>query len=350
MKQPFFERSSTLGFVSGFACVRLVRGSSPANLVGVRATQEAGVRPPSRVADLRRVAPPWTTLLVLALAVLTPAAALPQAAEELDSDRPEAWAMKLFTSVTLPTGLGVPERRGRGQFTLGLEGGLVPPLSDEERRVGFNGTKLEDTNKTRVLGRLRAEVGLSKTTSLELGYVPPVSRNGATPHLLSLAVGRPFDLGARFTLGLRAYGQVGTLKGDITCSAAEAAAGADPEQNPFLCEAPSEDELSQGLLGLEVTTGYGRSGRFRPYVGMALTYMDLDFQVNARYSGIVDQTKQHWSGATVSFVGGLRYVPSPHWGLGMELFYSPLPILRPPYTSSANEGLFNVRGFVAYRF
>lgn len=60
---------------------------------------------------------------------------------------------------------------------------------------------------------------------------------------------------------------------------------------------------TQGLLGLEIATGYRGGERFRPYVGVALTYMDLDFQVR-----------------------------------------------RPPYTSSANEGLFNAPGFVAYRF
>ena len=32
--------------------------------------------------------------------------------EELDFDRPESWAMKYFASLSLLTGMGVPERMG----------------------------------------------------------------------------------------------------------------------------------------------------------------------------------------------------------------------------------------------
>src|SRR5260370_4949451 len=73
-------------------------------------------------------------------------------------DRPESWAMKYFTSLSLPTGMGVPERLGGGKIEVGFEGGLVPQLSDDQRRVGFDATKLEDVNKTRVIVRLRPKI------------------------------------------------------------------------------------------------------------------------------------------------------------------------------------------------
>jgi len=222
-------------------------------------------------------------------------------------------------------------------------------LSDDQRRVGFDGTKLEDVNKTRVIGRLRAKIGLPASYSLELGYIPPVSVRGATPNIFSAAVGRPFALSPSWQLGLRAYGQLGTLRADITCSAAEVAAGADLPRNPFLCEAPSNDALKQRLMGFEVTSGYGR-GSWRPYVGVTVSHLDLQFQVDARYSGIVDHTLQTTNSNTVSVAAGVGHVLSARWRVVTELFYSPLSVVRPPQVSSQNDGLLNGRFLVFYLF
>ena len=269
--------------------------------------------------------------------------------EALAFDRPESWAMKYFTSLSLPTAMGLPERLGGGKIEVGFEGGLVPQLSDDQRRVGFDGTKLEDVNKTRVIGRLRAKIGLPASYSLELGYIPPVSVRGATPNIFSAAVGRPFALSPSWQLGLRAYGQLGTLRADITCSAAEVAAGADLPRNPFLCEAPSNDALKQRLMGFEVTSGYGR-GSWRPYVGVTVSHLDLQFQVDARYSGIVDHTLQTTNSNTVSVAAGVGHVLSARWRVVTELFYSPLSVVRPPQVSSQNDGLLNGRFLVFYLF
>ncbi len=40
-------------------------------------------------------------------------------------DRPESWAIRYFTSLSLPTGMGLPERLGGGRIEVGFEGGLV---------------------------------------------------------------------------------------------------------------------------------------------------------------------------------------------------------------------------------
>jgi hypothetical protein len=268
--------------------------------------------------------------------------------EELDFDRPESWAMKYFASVALPTGMGVPEELGAGGVSLGFEGGFVPQLSEDERRVGFNGTKVEDLNKTRFFGRIRGVIGLSRSTSLELGYTPPIEVGGARPHMLDVAVGRPFQLTPRWRLGLRVYGHIGTIDGDITCSAEEAGAGPDPDLNPYLCEAPSEDSAKQRLIGAGVSAGY-RSGRWRPYVGAAVSFMDLEFQVDARYDGLEDRTLQLTDGVTWSVTAGVGVALSERWSLSGELFYSWLSVARPPSTSADNEGLFNGRFLVSYR-
>lgn len=268
--------------------------------------------------------------------------------EELDFDRPESWGMKYFASLGLLTGMGVPERMGAGGLALGFEGGLVPQLSDEQRRIGFNGSKIEDVNKSRFFGRVRGAVGLSDNYSLDLAYTPPLEVGGARPHLFAVGIGRPFDLSPRWRLGVRAYGQLGTIEGDVTCSADEVAAGLDPDRNPFGCEEPSKDSLKQRLLGAEMSAGYV-AHRWRPYVGVAVNYMDLEFQVDARYDGFVDRTLQLTDGVTFSVATGLGFAPSERWYVSAELFYSWLSVSRPPGTSVQNDGFLNGRFLVAYR-
>jgi opacity protein-like surface antigen len=271
--------------------------------------------------------------------------------ETLSFARPEAWGMKYYASLALLTSMGVPETQAPGEIALGFEGGLVPQMSDAERRIGFNGTKLEDVNKTSVFGRLRGSVGLGRGLALELAYTPPIERGGAKPNLFAAAIGRAFRLAPAWRLGLRGYGQIGNIKGDITCSAAAAAAGSDPDKNPYQCVEPSKDESRQKTLGLELVTGYDSGGPLKPYVGVAVTYMDLEFQVNALYGGgqIDDHNLQLTSGTTVAATAGLTYAPSGRWRINGELFYSWLSIVRPPATSAANEGFFNARLFVSYR-
>ncbi|SRR5258708_7317464 len=264
-------------------------------------------------------------------------------------NRPESWAMKYFTSLSLPTAMGPPDRLGGGTVEVGFEGAFVPQLNDDERRVGFNGTKLEDLNRTGVLGRFRATVGITASASLEVAYVPPVTVGGATPHIFGAAIGRPLALSPNWQLGLRLYGQLGTMKGDFHCGAREAAAGPDPLRNPSMCEAASIDELKQRLLGVEVSAGYGR-GRWRPYAGVSVSYVDLQFQVNARYAAIVDYTLMTAKGETVSLTTGLGFTPFRRWRLATELFYSPLAVVRPPRVSPQNDGLLNGRFLVSYRF
>jgi hypothetical protein len=297
---------------------------------------------------------------LVALVVLLAAFAAPAGAqsplvladtESLDFDRPEAWGMKYYTSLALLTSLGVPERKAKGQIDFGLEGGHVPQMGDEERRLGFNGTSLQDVNKTSFFGRIRASVGLGQGIALELGYTPPVELGGARPHFFAVALGRPFRLSDAWRLGLRGYGQIGKIEGDITCSADEVAAGDDIQRNPFLCVEPSKDTSYQNVIGLELVAGHDGRSRFKPYVGLLASYMDLEFHLNALYSeGLVeDHTVQLTNGTTLSATAGLTYAAGERWRLTAEVFYAWLSIVRPPAPNSANEGLLNARAFVAYR-
>jgi opacity protein-like surface antigen len=272
--------------------------------------------------------------------------------ETLDFERPESWGMKHYASLALLTGMGAPHTRAAGEIELGFEGGYVPQLSDAERRIGFGGTKLEDVNKTRFFGRVRGSVGLGKAVALELAYTPPIEMGGARPNIFALALGRPFEFAPSWRLGVRGYGQIGTIEGDITCSADEVAAVDDVRANPFQCVRPSEDESRQKVVGLEVVAGYHGHRRFQPYAGIGLNYMDLEFRVNAVYAGglVEDHAVQLTSGTTLFATAGLTFAASERVRFTTELFYSRLKVARPPSTTSANEGILNGRVLVTYRF
>jgi hypothetical protein len=298
----------------------------------------------------------FVPLLLLAFVlVATPAPARAQIVvtdtERLDFDRPESWGMKYYTSLALLSGMGVPQERTAGEVELGFEGGYVPQLSDAERLIGFDGTKLEDVNKTSYFGRVRGSVGLGKGVALELAYTPPIERGGATPNIFALALGRPLVLSRAWRLGLRAYGQIGTIRADVTCSADEVAAGDDILANPFQCVRPSDDESRQKVAGLELVVGYDGRSRLKPYVGIAVSYMDLEFHVDADYSDgrVEDHTAQLTSGTTVSATAGLTLAVTARLRVTGELFYSALSVARPPATRATNERFLNGRVLVSYR-
>lgn len=294
----------------------------------------------------------WLAVWAAALAAGSLFAQVPvvELTEELDFDRPESWAMKYFASAGLLTGFGVPSALAPGAIDLGLEGGWIPSLGEEERRVGFNGTKLEDLNKTPFFGRGRVTIGLPSTLSLTLAYVPPIDVGGVKPNLFAAGLGRPFEVSDRWRIGARGYGQFGTIEGDITCDADTVAAGADPDRNPFSCEEVSSDEYTQRMVGGEVSVGYTSSNqRWRPYAGVAVNYLDLKFQVNARYSGFLDRTEQLTDGVTYALTSGLTCALTPELHLTGEIFYTWLNVVRPPATTTQNDGLLNVRALVSYQ-
>ena len=269
--------------------------------------------------------------------------------EEIDFDRPEAWGMKYFTSVALLTSMGTPDDLEPGAVEIAMEAGWVPSLSDDERRIGFNGIKLEDVNKTSVFGRPRVNIGLPNQFVLTLSYLPPIELSGVKPHLLSAAIARTVWRSDTWRLGLRLYGQQGKVEGDFTCDADTAAAGDDPVRNPFRCAAPSNDEVTQDYFGLELNVARKTSGRWEPYFGLAINHLDLEFQIDAEYAGIIDRNRLTTDGNTWSATAGVSIAAAERWRLTGEVFYSPLDVVRPPNTSSQNDELLNVRGMIAYK-
>jgi len=262
--------------------------------------------------------------------------------EELDWDRPEAWAMKFFNSVSLLTGLGAPEARRKWSFEVGLELDTIPHLSEDQRRIGFGGAKVEDLNRLPAFFRPRLTIGLPAKLSLDIAWVPPVELQGVTSNLFAVGLERPFYTAGPLILGGRIYGQIGTVKGDFTCTEEEATYPPGPPDNIFGCEAPSEDELTLNYVGLAFTGGY-RVKKTTFHWGLAANYMDLEFQVNALTDGIEDRSLLLASGWTWSINGGASWRLSRRFSIAAELFYSPLSVTRPPSTERENDPLINLR-------
>lgn len=299
---------------------------------------------------LRRAAP-LAVLAALLVAGAAPGQTRIAPEEELDFDRPEAWAMKWFGSVVVMTGLGGPPDLPPGGFELAFEGGWIPHLSQEERTVGFLGNKEEDLNRSPVFGRLRLSAGLPGRFTLTAGWVPPVEVDGATPHLLALSLGRPLLERRSFRLDARLTAQGGSFEGDFTCPEDIVAAGNDREVNPFNCLEPSDDEMTVRTAGLELAGSWrlARAPRWTPYASLAGHWFDNEFQVRARYGTIVDRTVLLSDGTTLAATAGLGYEASERTRLAAELFYSPLDVVRDPDRGSENDALFNARVLLGYR-
>ena len=288
-------------------------------------------------------------LLLVALAPSGQAQGVIEGTEELSFDRPEAWAMKYFAAVTLLTGLGPPAPREAGAVALACELGTIPHLDEDQRRVGFGGTTGEDLNKLQARGRLRGTVGLGRDWSLDAAWVPPVEIKGVTANIFSLGIERPFLRSGRWTLGVRAYGQIGETKGDYTCTADEAGFEPGSPENEFGCEEASDDTVTMDYLGAAFTGGYQTSPRGAIHFGVGGNYMDLAFQVNALTYGVRDRTLLVTDGWTFSLNAGYSTDLGKKTGLGVELFYSPLEVQRTIDGSSENDPLLNLRAIFRYR-
>jgi hypothetical protein len=269
--------------------------------------------------------------------------------QEVDFDSTEAWALKYFAAVSQLTPLRAPRILEPWTVDLALELEWVPYLSEEERRVGFGGTKVEDLNKIPVLARPRVLVGLPAGFAAELSWVPPVEVSGVEANLLAVAVERPLLDTATWALGLRASGQVGEVQGDFTCSAEDAAYPPGSEQSPYGCEAPSSDTSTLDYWGLALTAGRRVGDGGDLHFALGATFNDLEFQVDAVTYGFHDQSHLVTDGWTWWTAAGAGWWASDRLWLGGELYYSPLEVVRPPDTESQNDGLLNVRVGLRYR-
>ncbi len=289
------------------------------------------------------------SVILLVLALL-PAASAAEAQEtfaptiQLDSDAPEAWALRYFTSASLFTGWGPEKRRASGAIDFAVETIWVPSLDAEQRRVGYGGFKEEELNRAPVWARLRAGIALPAGFEAEIGYIPPLEIEGVKANLVSLALSRRIYEKGPWALGLRLHLQRGNVRGDFTCKkGGDHLFPAGSPENAFGCEAPSKDEVKLDSTGLELSGSVDLGGK-KPnlYAAVSWNQMDVEFQVDALTFGFHDRTLLKNKGDTVTFTTGATWALRGRTSLGFEILYAPLEIQRPG-KEQETDALLNAR-------
>ncbi|WP_242163804.1 hypothetical protein [Lysobacter sp. M15] len=288
-----------------------------------------------------------SALLLSGVSTIASAQTVHRGNEQLDPDRPEAWAMHYFTATSFMTGFGQTPTLRPGQWAAAVELGHVPSLSDQQQRVGFSGSKSEDLNKSPVIGRLRGLLGLPGGWVAELGYTPPVEIDGARPRaLVAAAIGRLLLERGDFSLSARLFGQHGSVSGDITCPA-ELAGVEDGTINPYGCRAPSDDRLRLNYYGLELTPAL-RHGAWQWHASLAAVRVETEVQVDALTYGVHDLSRLTAKDVLPAIAFGTTRGFGRRWRWGAEVLYVPLQVQRDPDRSTENDPLTSVRLHLRY--
>jgi hypothetical protein len=270
-------------------------------------------------------------------------------------DQPEAWALKRFTSVTVPSGIeppASPEMRHIGAVSLGVEVDWLPMLDAGQQRVGFDGTAPEDLNKAPVL--VRPVVGVQLPWKLKaLAFAPlPISTFGIKPRLFAFGVEGPVIERRGWTVNWQGTGQVGSVKGAFTCPQSSLAFPPGSPGNPTNCVGTSADiaMLQYAGMAFQVAHPLARMPRVIPHASVGGYFVDAAFQSHAPLTFGLAQLRQWTRGGIFTTTGGVSYVVNRRIDFTVNVFYSPLGVIRNPGGPRTNDGLFNVRSLLSYHF
>ncbi len=264
----------------------------------------------------------WVALVVLVV-LSSPAPA--QQRRALASDDPQAQVMGYYAATMLMTPVGLA---GRG-VAVGGELTFIPDLSDEERRVGFGGTKLEQTNLCPVLPRLRASYGFA-ANAFDVGFVPPVEVCGVQALLVSAGFTRRVTLSPAFALAFRAHALVGSLQAAITCPKE---ATQDTLDRTCHGGQVSEDEVKPLTVGFDAMLVHrgGHHPRLEMYALLGIRREQTGFDVNytrlepnpLNLPGLDDHERLESTLTRAHAAAGASYAVTARLRLGAEAYYAP---------------------------
>ena len=268
--------------------------------------------------------------------------------EVLTADRPEAWAMNYMAATTFMTAFDDSAALPPGHWHVALELGDIPRLSATQRQVGLGGSKVEDLNRSPVFGRLRLALGLPAGWLAEFGYTPPLTVNGLRAHgLVAVALGHRIVERDAWVLSARAFGQHGSVRGDITCPA-DIAGVPDSSINPYGCRTASRDRVALNYYGADLTAAGGR-GDWHWHGGIGIVRTELEVRLDALTFSFRDRTRLTANGFRRYLVAGVGREMDRRWSVGAEVLYVPLSVRRDPVDSASNDSLTSVRLLLRYR-
>jgi hypothetical protein len=263
--------------------------------------------------------------------------------------------LKYFASTSLLSGLlppEPPEGHRFGSITVGFEMGWLPELDEGQRRIGFNGRAPQDLNKAPIFARPVFRVGLPGKFSAVVAPLPPFEIFGVTSHLVAFGLERPLIQTEPWTLSWRGYGQLGSIKGAITCPKSALAFAPGTPENPTSCVGESKDVASLRYAGMEFEFAHRIHSmpKLIPHVAVGGNFIDGVFQTYAPVVRGLDETRLWTRGGTLSTSGGVTYLVTNRASFTVDAFYTPLWVKRSPTAPTTNDGLFNVRALLSYTF
>jgi hypothetical protein len=300
--------------------------------------------------------PARTTALALVACLATcPGTAAAQfvddSRERYAFESPEGWAMAWVTSSTLLTAFGATPDLAPGSVSVSAELGSIPWLDEGQQRVGFGGIKDEDLNKSPAFGRIRGWIGLPHRMVLELAWTPPVRVDGAkTQDLFAAAIGWRAVEREDWNLSLRAHGQSGRARGDITCPRA-IAGNPDPVVNRFRCTEPSDDRIDLRYHAVDATLGFGDPAQGpRGHATFGIVRFEPRVQVNARSPQLISIPQLSTSGTTPYLALGVTGDLAPRWELATEALYVPLDVRRDRDGGAESDAYWSLRVMLRWRW
>ena len=251
--------------------------------------------------------------------------------QEVDSESPEGWAMAYTTASSLNLGQITPRDVNPGDLTISAELSSIPSLSKEQQKVGFNGLKDEDLNKSPVFGRVRISYGLPWNTTAEASWTPPIEIDGAKPETLwGLAFFRPLIKGQNIDLGVRIFMSRGDVQADVTCSKEMVAIEPYTPGNLSGCIGISKDKLTIDHQGIEATAVFKTLGnRLTPWFSFSSTKIDPSVKVDAPLQYGQEVVDISSSSTIQTYTIGFDYNYSGNQLLNFATSYTPLDVNRP---------------------
>jgi hypothetical protein len=138
------------------------------------------------------------------------------------------------------------------------------------------------------------------------------------------------------------------VQGDITCPA-KLACVLDRQQNPFGCQAPSNDHIMLNYYGLEATSGWTAES-WHAHAGVGAARTELAVQVDALTFNVRDRSRLVARGVLPFATIGVSRDLDARWNLGVEVLYVPLRVQREPNAPSESDPLTSLRLQLRYRF
>ena len=239
----------------------------------------------------------------------------------VDDDSSEAQLMGFYAAALSFTPVGC---QPGPRIEAGIETAYLPSLDEEDRQTTFAGAKLQNTNFTHVLARVRARWRPRGNWLLEAAAFPETEVRGVTPDMYALStasriVSRPGGL----DLWMRGHYLKADIEGPITCPEE---AIEDPANSVCFGGQISSDHFRPEAYGLDVILGGPRlfADSVAWYAAAGYRHETLRFETHfVNMFGRLDDQRLVARLDRGSILGGVTWTPTDGLRVTLEGSYAP---------------------------